>query len=402
MGNNKNIKDLEIIEVNEKNEDYNQFNFEFTKTENGRKEKKYNTEKSIIILITILVIFVVCLIASIIVFNFYIKEKTGKVTNVIKDVTVTDIGIADAVDKVYDAVVVIEVYNRGQLYSTGTGFVFKTDDNYGYILTNSHVIESGDEVHVMFTNGTNEDVEVIGSDNYSDIAVLLVEKDKVISVASIGSSDSLRVGDTTFAVGAPLSAQKYSWTVTRGILSGKNRTVEVSSNVVEVLQTDAAINPGNSGGALMNANGEVIGINTIKVATDTVEGMGYAIPISDASEIITELMNQKTKTKIPEKERGALGVQGTDVTADAAQMYGMPVGFYIAEVLKGSAAEKAGITKGCIITKIGGTSVSSGEAVQKELQYYRAGEEVDVTIAVQGNNGEYEEKVVTVKLDKKS
>ena len=140
----------------------------------------------------------------------------------------------------------------------------------------------------------------------------------------------------------------------------------------------------------------------IKVAENRVEGMGYAIPISDAREIITNLMNQKTKTKVPEGKQGALGVQGTDVTEEAAQMYGMPAGFYIADVLKGSAAEKAGITKGCIITKIGGTSVNGGTAVQKELQYYRAGEEVEVTIAVQGNNGDYEEKVVTVKLDKKS
>jgi len=384
MGNNKNIKDLEIIEVNEKNEDYNQFNFEFTKTENGRKEKKYNTEKSIIILITILVIFVVCLIASIIVFNFYIKEKTGKVTNVIKDVTVTDIGIADAVDKVYDAVVVIEVYNRGQLYSTGTGFVFKTDDNYGYILTNSHVIESGDEVHVMFTNGTNEDVEVIGSDNYSDIAVLLVEKDKVISVASIGSSDSLRVGDTTFAVGAPLSAQKYSWTVTRGILSGKNRTVEVSSNVVEVLQTDAAINSGNSGGPLCNSNGEVIGITNMKIASSYVEGMGFAIPIETAIEYANKFINNEAIS------RPYIGISMYDLSSN---MFSNTRGIYIDSVEGGSPGEKAGLKRGDIIIKIGDVEVESSSYFKYELYKYQSGKAVKITVI---RNNEEKEFIVTL------
>lgn len=288
--------------------------------------------------------------------------------------------------------------------SAGSGIIIAQNEEELLIVTNNHVVEGNDSLTVSFIDEESVEAHVKGTDATRDLAVIAVSVDAIkdstinaIAVAQMGDSNKLQVGEPAIAIGNALG---YGQSVTTGIVSALNRRLEgFDSNLI---QTDAAINPGNSGGALMNANGEVIGINTIKVATDTVEGMGYAIPISDASEIIKELMNQKTKTKVPEKEQGALGVQGTDVTSDAAQMYGMPVGFYIAEVLKGSAAEKAGITKGCIITKIGGTTVDSGTAVQNELQYYRAGEEVDVTIQVQTDSGEYEEKVVTVKLDKKS
>lgn len=288
--------------------------------------------------------------------------------------------------------------------SVGSGIIIAQNEEELLIVTNNHVVERNESLTVSFIDEESVEARVKGTDATKDLAVIAVAIDDIkestleeIKVAQMGDSTKLQVGEPAVAIGNALG---YGQSVTTGIVSALNRRLEgFDSNLI---QTDAAINPGNSGGALMNANGEVIGINTIKVAQNTVEGMGYAIPISDASEIITNLMNQKTKTKVPESKQGALGVQGTDVTSEAAQMYGMPTGFYIADVLKGSAAEKAGITKGCIITKIGGTTVNSGAAVQKELQYYRAGEEVDVTIAVQGNNGEYEEKVVTVKLDKKS
>ena len=288
--------------------------------------------------------------------------------------------------------------------SAGSGIIIAQNEEELLIVTNNHVVEGNESLTVSFIDEESVEAHVKGTDATKDLAVIAVSMENIkestleqIKVAQMGDSNKLQVGEPAIAIGNALG---YGQSVTTGIVSAVNRRLEgFDSNLI---QTDAAINPGNSGGALMNANGEVIGINTVKVAQNTVEGMGYAIPISDASEIITNLMNQKTKSKVPEGQQGALGVQGTDVTSEAAQMYGMPAGFYIADVLKGSAAEKAGITKGCIITKIGGTSVSSGEAVQKELQYYRAGEEVEVTIAVQSNNGEYEEKVVTVKLDKKS
>ena len=288
--------------------------------------------------------------------------------------------------------------------SAGSGIIIAQNDKELLIATNNHVVEGHNSLTVSFIDEESVKAHVKGTDATKDLAVIAVSLDEVkestleqILVAQMGDSNKLQVGEPAIAIGNALG---YGQSVTLGIVSATNRRLEgFDSNLI---QTDAAINPGNSGGALLNAHGEVIGINTVKVAQNTVEGMGYAIPISDASEIITDLMNQKTKTKVPEKEQGALGVQGTDVTSDAAQMYGMPMGFYIVEVQKGSAAQKAGITKGCIITKIGGTTVDSGASVVNELQYYRAGEEVEVTIHVQEENGEYEEKVVTVKLDKKS
>ena len=168
-----------------------------------------------------------------------------------------------------------------------------------------------------------------------------------------------------------------------------------------LLQTDAAINPGNSGGALLNANGEVVGINTAKVSADSVEGMGYAIPISDASDIITDLMNQETKTKVSEEEQGYIGIRSeADVTSDLADMYNMPTGVYVSEIIDGGAAQKAGIQRGSIITAINGTSVDGMTALQEQLQYYRAGETVTLTVATAGNNGEYENSDVEVTLGK--
>ena len=170
----------------------------------------------------------------------------------------------------------------------------------------------------------------------------------------------------------------------------------------KLLQTDAAINPGNSGGALLNANGEVIGINSAKIATETVEGIGYAIPVSDVSDLITNLLTQKTKTKVAESERGYIGIKGVDVTSDSAQMYNMPTGVYVSEVISGGGAEKAGITKGAVITGIEGTTVDGMDALQEQLQYYKAGEKVKITVQTQSKNGEYEKRDVEVTLGKQS
>ena len=213
----------------------------------------------------------------------FIKTVSEQVET--RNVSIVDNGISEAVDKIYDAVVVVRTYIKKQLYATGTGFVYKTDNDNAYILTNNHVIEKGDSIFVEFTNGNL----VAGKDAYSDIAVLSVSKKEADKVASIGSSENAKIGDTVFSVGAPLDADSYSGTVTRGILSGKNRLVGVSlSNsttndmMMSVLQTDAAINSGNSGGPLVNANGEVIGITSLKLASTGVEGMGFAIPIETA------------------------------------------------------------------------------------------------------------------------
>ena len=217
-----------------------------------------------------------------------------------------------------------------------------------------------------------------------------------IAVATMGDSDKLKVGEPAIAIGNALG---YGQSVTTGIISAKDRTMEGHEG--NLLQTDAAINPGNSGGALLNANGEVIGINTAKVAADSVEGMGYAIPISDASDTINQLMNQETRTKVSAEEQGYIGIRSqADVSTDLAEMYNMPTGVYVSEVVDGGAAQKAGIEKGSIITAINGTSVNGMSALQEQLQYYRVGDKVTLTVAVPGRGGEYESSDVEVTLGK--
>ena len=214
-----------------------------------------------------------------------------------------------------------------------------------------------------------------------------------IAVATLGDSEQIQVGEEAIAIGNALG---YGQSVTRGIISATDRTIDgIDSSLI---QTDAAINPGNSGGALLNANGEVIGINTAKAAMDAVEGMGYAIPISEARETIEGLMNQETKTKVAESERGFIGIEGVDVSQDTSQMYNMPMGVYISNVTRGGGAAKAGITKGSVITALNGYSVNSMAALQEQLQYYRAGETVTLTIETPGNNGEYTSQDVEVTL----
>jgi serine protease Do len=212
-----------------------------------------------------------------------------------KEVTVTDNGIADAVEKVYDSVVIVETYKSNELYATGTGFIYKNDNGTYYVVTNYHVINGGSQIKIVLTSGDEIETTVVGGDQYADIAVLSFKSSKDLTVAEIGSSTDARVGDTVFTVGAPLDSTTYSWTVTRGILSGKDRLVQVSTTnssnsdyEMKVLQTDAAINSGNSGGPLCNSNGQVIGITNMKLSSSTssttasIEGMGFAIPIEDA------------------------------------------------------------------------------------------------------------------------
>ena len=266
--------------------------------------------------------------------------------------------------------------------------------------------ESAGSGIIVGQNDSEESVEadIKGTDSDKDLAVVAVPLSKIkdstmnkIAVATLGDSDKTQVGDQVIAIGNALG---YGQSVTTGIVSAKERTMDSYDG--KLLQTDAAINPGNSGGALLNANGEVIGINSAKIATETVEGIGYAIPVSDVSDLITNLMNQKTKTKVAESERGYIGIKGVDVTSDSAQMYNMPTGVYVSEVISGGGAEKAGITKGAVITGIEGTTVDGMDALQEQLQYYKAGEKVKITVQTQSKNGEYEKKDVEVTLGKQS
>lgn len=258
--------------------------------------------------------------------------------------------------------------------SVGSGIIISQNDSELLIITNNHVVEGNETLTVSFVDEESVEAQVKGTDAAKDLAVIAVQTKEIkdttmdqIKVAALGNSDQLQVGESVIAIGNALG---YGQSVTSGIVSATGR--ELDGIDEKLIQTDAAINPGNSGGALLNANGEVVGINTAKVATDTVEGMGYAIPISSVSDIIENLMNQETKTKVSEAEQGQLGIQGVDVTADSSEMYNMPTGVYVSEVIAGGGAKKAGITKGSVITGINGTSIDGMQALKEQLQYYRA------------------------------
>ena len=288
--------------------------------------------------------------------------------------------------------------------SAGSGIIISQNDSELLVVTNNHVVEGSDTLTVTFNDGNSVEAQITGTDSARDLAVVAVPLDKIsddtmnaIKVATLGDSDSLKVGEPAIAIGNALG---YGQSVTTGIVSATGRTIDGFDG--EYIQTDAAINPGNSGGALLNANGEVIGINSAKINSSAVEGMGFAIPISDASDVIQNLMNKETRSKVSDEERGYLGIKGYDVSEEGAQMYNMPTGVYVKEVMSGGGAEKAGLTKGSIITGFEGSSISGMSSLQEQLQYYKAGEEVTLTVQIPDKNGEYTEKDIKVTLGKNS
>ena len=303
-----------------------------------------------------------------------------------------------------------------EVESAGSGIIIGENDTKLLIVTNYHVIENSETLTASFIDETSVPANVKGSDASIDIAVIAVAKSDIpaetmdaISIATLGDSDALKVGEPAIAIGNALG---YGQSVTTGIISATNRSLSATSSDEtgeeatetagsKYIQTDAAINPGNSGGALLNANGEVIGINSAKLADTTIEGMGYAIPISDVSDIITNLMNQETKTKVSDEEKGYLGIQGVDVTSDSAARYNMPVGVYISALIEGGGAEKAGIEEESIITALNGTTIDSMETLQSELSYYAQGTTVQVTVQVPKGN-DYTEKTYDVTLGAQS
>ena len=288
--------------------------------------------------------------------------------------------------------------------SAGSGIIISQNDSELLVVTNNHVVEGSDTLTVTFNDGNSVEAQIKGTDSARDLAVVAVPLDKIsddtmnaIKVATLGDSDSLKVGEPAIAIGNALG---YGQSVTTGIVSATGRTIDGFDG--EYIQTDAAINPGNSGGALLNANGEVIGINSAKINSSAVEGMGFAIPISDASDVIQNLMNKETRSKVSDEERGYLGIKGYDVSEEGAQMYNMPTGVYVKEVMSGGGAEKAGLTKGSIITGFEGSSISGMSSLKEQLQYYIAGEEVTLTVQIPDKNGEYTEKDIKVTLGKNS
>jgi|GEM_PF-415043 len=288
-----------------------------------------------------------------------------------------------------------------QAEASGSGIIVGETDDELLVVTNQHVIENADELSIQFVDGESYDAAIKGAQTDQDLAVIAVKladmKDSTknaIKIAALGDSDALKVGEPAIAIGNSLG---YGQSVTCGIISAVDRDFEYQDTTRTVIQTDAAINPGNSGGALLNKNGEVVGINEAKYADTAVEGVGYAIPISAAKPIIEELSARTTRTKIADGKTGFLGVGGVDVTEDVAQMYGMPIGVYISNVGEGTGAEAGGIVKGDIITQFDGEGVSTMEELRKVVSYYQAGDVVSVTLQRTGQNG-YEEVVLSVTL----
>ena len=350
------------------------------------------------------------------------SDKISNGTSLSTSSSVVTSDVSDVVDKVMPSIVSITSMSVQEVQSffggtyeqtsegAGTGIIIGKNDTELLIVTNNHVVEGSDTLTVTFNDQSSVEANIKGTDAAYDVAVIAVALDQIsddtvsaISVATLGDSTNLKIGEPAIAIGNALG---YGQSVTTGVISALDRSVsttdtqtgETQESGAKLIQTDAAINPGNSGGALVNVNGEVIGINSAKLTGESVEGIGYAIPISDVSDLIQNLMNQETKTKVPENERGLLGITGMSVSDAFSQQIDVPAGVYVMEVSSGSGADKAGMTKGSIITAINGSSIDSMEALQEQLQYYAKGETVSLTILVPQSNGEYEEQTLDVTL----
>ena len=300
-----------------------------------------------------------------------------------------------------------------EVEGSGSGIIVGKNDDELLIATNYHVVEGADTLSVAFTDGNAVEASVKGFDEERDLAVVSVSLDDVkddtmdaISIAKIGSSDDLKVGEQVIAIGNALG---YGQSVTTGIVSAKNRRMDSDNNTVtdgsddssdgvNLIQTDAAINPGNSGGALLNMEGEVVGINSAKLASTEVEGMGYAIAISDVTDILQNLMNETSRDKLDDSEHGVLGIEGSSVSSEAVQMYGIPAGVFVKKVTEGGAADKAGLKANSVITEFNGKAVSSIDQLIEYLSYYEPDEEVELTVQVPHGTS-YKEETVKVTLD---
>ena len=300
-----------------------------------------------------------------------------------------------------------------EVEGSGSGIIVGKNDDELLIATNYHVVEGADTLSVAFTDGNAVEASVKGFDEERDLAVVSVSLDDVkddtmdaISIAKIGSSDDLKVGEQVIAIGNALG---YGQSVTTGIVSAKNRRMDSDNNTVtdgsddssdgvNLIQTDAAINPGNSGGALLNMEGEVVGINSAKLASTEVEGMGYAIAISDVTDILQNLMNETSRDKLDDSEHGVLGIEGSSVSSEAVQMYGIPAGVFVKKVTEGGAADKAGLKANSVITEFNGKAVSSTDQLIEYLSYYEPDEEVELTVQVPHGTS-YKEETVKVTLD---
>ena len=375
------------------------------------KEKNNKKGLSVAIIVGIIVLLLVA-IGDIVVNYVPLKEIFSKNVKYVteKEVTVTDTGIRDAVSKLYNASVIVEVGStKDKLSGWGSGFVYKKDSKYGYIFTNHHVVEGAKYIKIVLADESEVEGELVGSDEYADVAVVKIPADKVIAVAEIGKSEDVLVGDTIFAIGTPVSLE-YSFTVTRGILSGKNRMVEMTSSskgssifqtsgdswYMNLLQIDASINSGNSGGPLANSNGQVIGITNSKLSSSTmngtsIENIGFAIPIEDAL-AVAEYLESNGKVTRP-----VLGVTMTSV--EGAEYNGVNIsdkitsGAVVTDVSSGSTADDAKLKKGDVIIKLDDYNIKDYKYLKYYLYRYRVGDKVKLTYIRDGK-----EKTVEVTL----
>ena len=355
--------------------------------EKPRKQKNNNLGNGFKLLLVIIIAFLIGLG----VMYLYNSKRPNIVTKkkTISETKVTEEAMEDAIDKVYDSVICIEVLaDNGTVTSTGTGFVYQKDDKYGYVLTNSHVVSGAKTVQGLLSNNKSVKLEVLGTDTYTDLAVLKMDQKDVLQVASIGKSSNIKVGNTVFTVGSPMGSD-YAGTVTKGILSGKDRLIETSSSngilktesyIVKVLQTDAAISPGNSGGPLVNLAGDVIGITSLKLVDTQIEGMGFAIPIEDAMNYVDTLASGK------EIQRPIIGVQILDLTNKyLLYNYGINVpenvdkGVILVKIEDNSPASQAGLKETDIITKVDGQEVATVSQFKYELYKHNIGDTIEIT-----------------------
>ena len=348
-----------------------------------KNNKKKNNNVGVVLIVSILLSFVCGALGAYLIVSNYTVER------VVKNITTSELvenSISSSVDKVYSATVIVVAYKNGQQMSTGTGFVYKKDSKNAYIMTNNHVISGADSVEVEF-NDNNEriDAKILGGEAYSDIAVLTIKADSVDSVVEVGNSDEIKLGDTIFTVGSPMGIT-YKGTVTKGILSGKDRMVEVSLSgkttdyYMNVLQLDAAVNPGNSGGPLCDVGGKVIGIISLKIVQNEVEGMGFAIPIEDALDYAEAI---ETGGEIA---RPYIGISMVDLTEEYYLWQnritipeGVEKGIAVVEVESSSPANKAGLKKGDIIVKLGDKDVNGLAEFRYELYRHKVGDKVVVS-----------------------
>ncbi len=335
-------------------------------------------------------------ILAVIIYLYYFPVNSKVITEnkTINETKLTEESIESSIESVYDSVVTVESYRNSQNIGSGTGFIYKVDNSKGYILTNHHVIDGADKIEVILNSKETVEVKLIASDEYADIAVLSINKDKVTKVAKFGDSDSVKLGSTVIAVGSPMGSD-YSGSITRGIISGTDRMIESNSILTKVIQTDAAINPGNSGGPLVNLAGEVIGVTSMKLAEEKIEGMGFAIPINDVKTYLEYL------EKGNEIKRPSIGISVINVT-DRYSLYrsglnyntGLTSGVVIAETESNASADKSGLKVGDIILKFDNNEIKDISTLRYYLYKYKTGDTIKVTYIRDGKESTLDLKLI--------